>query len=330
MGFAAVLSACLGAAGYRTELWLSVQRLRSNLGQTSEYLDGYLSQARRALREMKLLAERDHLNLESKQDTAKALWKLATQYPDVGYLNYGLSNGDFIGVGQTRPNSGVLVVEHSTSKSFNKLLVYAINSKGEIGKQIQSKPWADFRQDDWYKKPLGKAVFTWAGVYNWTDDPSVMVIGSGIGINKTGQPYATAGVDLFIEQINHRLRTISAKSQDAIAITEANDILLAASTPQKTFDIIGQKVERRYLKESPNPQLRIASLYKPVSGSQSQTVQLQDTLIASLNWTDGMGLELRIVAARSLKELQLRWLAASLILASVITIQMLRRVPLNG
>lgn len=316
IGISLTVAVIVGASGYNIALWKAKQELQSEITKTSAYLDTYLAQPRRALRLMKLLAEKGTLNLASAQETGHELWKLATQFPDIGYFNYGLLNGEFIGVGRLDHNSEILVFESSDSEHFNELETRAISKNGTIGTRITTKPWADFRDDSWFKDPLGKPQFTWADIYNWTDEPSVMVIGSGIGIDKDGKPFGTAGVDLFVADIAEKLQQFTKKTDSVLAITETNGLLVATSTEQKTFTIAKNTVKRIHIRDSVTPELQPLAHLGISNRDQNSNSKIVDHIIfKAANWTDGMGLQLRILAYTPIAALQLGWVSLSLALA---------------
>lgn len=308
----------IGTAGFGVSLWSTGQRLQAEVRQSAEFLDAYLAQSRRVLRIMKLLVERDGLDPRSEPATARELWKLATQFSDVGYLNYGLSNGDFRGVGQLRSQSGSLVFERSDASSFDSLHVHRLGATGAVGRQFLIKPWSDFRQEDWYRKPFGQTSFTWSGIYNWTDDPSVMVIGAGIGISQAGRPLGTAGVDLFTDTISFKLQQIGSSSGDALAVTEPNGLVVATSTVQQPFEINDQTVKRYRLQQLSDPRLRHAAGSPPGPVATPHLAFRQGELVANGSWLDGMGLQLQIIAAAPCTVLLQRWIGGSLLLAVAI------------
>lgn len=324
--FSFILAAVVGTIGYNIGLQQTELQLQNEITKTSDYLDSYLSQPRRALRIMKLLVEKDNLNLKSKEQTGRELWKLATQFPDIAYFNYGLLNGDFIGVGRIEPNSETLDFETSDAKNFDRLEVRPIDKSGSISTHVKTKTWADFRQDAWFKEPLGHPEFTWASIYNWIDEPSVMVIGSGIGIRKNGKIIGTAGVDLFVEVINKKLQELTKHTRHVLVITEMDGMLVASSTTQRNFDIIDNKVKRRHLSASaiiPGIQKSDSNETSPEQNGNSKITN--NSLLVVKNWTDGMGLGLKIIATSPLAPLQLSWLAVSTLLAICTSLIILSR-----
>jgi hypothetical protein len=129
--------------------------------RVEQHLDNYLA----------LPAKLNHINadaikfgflkLDDLSDIGEYFWHQMQQF-DVGYINYGSSQGDFVGV--ERLDDGELLINESSRRKNDKLLVYRVNEAGQ--RQLQeSKKADDFTTEGWYAQTAKARQPIWSSIY---------------------------------------------------------------------------------------------------------------------------------------------------------------------
>ncbi|MGL5034887.1 MAG: hypothetical protein ACRC6M_13915 [Microcystaceae cyanobacterium] len=97
--------------------------------EVEEHLNNYFNHPRQVIQLMVKAVESGRLDLNNIEKTESYLWELAQIYPEVSYLNYGMENGTFIGLGRANNFSKTIYIEESFP---NKWIVYC-NMKPCLG-----------------------------------------------------------------------------------------------------------------------------------------------------------------------------------------------------
>lgn len=85
----------------------------------------------------------------------------------------------------------------------------------------------------------------WTQIYNWEDNPSVIVVGAGQALyDGQGRPMGVAGVDLFLGEISHFLAKLRISPQARSFIIDRQGLFVATSTGQPIFRMGDKGAER--------------------------------------------------------------------------------------
>jgi len=209
--------------------------------QVAEYLRNYLDTPQQVIQTMAEEVESGRLDPADSKATTKFLWQLHRTFPEAPYLNYGLANGNFIGVGQTDNKDPRPYLEIAPAASINHLEQFNIDDQGQRSTRNQVKSFADFRGDGWYLEPAQARRAVWTTIYNWVDAPQVMVMGAGRPIVKNGRLIGVAGVDVFLANISHYLQNLPLTSNGEMFIVDTNGLLVADSSDRLPFSIVSGK-----------------------------------------------------------------------------------------
>ena len=207
--------------------------------QVSDYLHAYLEVPQQVVATMEQAVRSGALDPQDQVSTTRYLWQLHRTFPAAPYLNYGMANGDFIGVGQAHNDDPRPYLELAAADSIERLEQYTIDPIGRKGDLQRLKPFADFRADGWYNEPVvaGKAV--WSSIYNWVDAPEVMAMGAGIPIRRDGRLVGVAGVDVFLSNISRYLASLPLGKGSQVYLVESNGMLVADSSDRLPFRVVG-------------------------------------------------------------------------------------------
>jgi len=221
------------------------------------YLDGYMLAPQQVIRTMADAVANGQVDPQQQQEVTLFLSKLARIFPSASYLNYALADSTLIGVGQaTLENDKESFLELSKPSIDPVIRRYTIEADGARGTQVRSADFADFRTEDWYATPLKLGHPTWTSIYNWPDQPDVMVVSAGMPLKQAGRIIGLSGVDVFLSNISRYLEKLKISPHSVIYVAEPNGLLVATSTGALPFDIKNHEAIRRLASQDPEPLVR--------------------------------------------------------------------------
>ena len=215
--------------------------------QVEEHLNAYLATPHQLTRILRDAAELGTVDLASVPSVERFLWRLAKTFPAASYLNYGLENGYFIGVGRADNRSEDIYIEETEPQRIDRLRQYETGPEGQRGPLRQTLEFGDFHDQVWYREPKEAGREIWTRIYNWVDNPEIMVISAGEPIrDPSGAFRGIAGVDLFLANIHDFLRSLQISPSTRIFIIERDGSVVATSALQLPFRLdAGQAVRLR-------------------------------------------------------------------------------------
>lgn len=247
--FVLQISTAVGLVGYLS--FKNSQQAVNNLAYqlmskasklVDQHLDTYLATPHQ-INQLNLDArELGLLNLQDFQSTGRYFWK-QMQVFDVGYISYGNTKGEFIGV--ERPKDGQLLInEVSEQSQLGKLFVYATDKQGNRTNLITVKNW-DPRSEAWYTEPVKLGKPMWSPIYQWEDKPEVLSISSSYPIYDKDKTIAgVLSIDHLLLQISNFLNKLKVSSSSKTFIIERNGLLVASSASEQPFKITQGKAQR--------------------------------------------------------------------------------------
>lgn len=179
------------------ELALQLQIRASK--QVEERLNNYFEDPREVVQLMVEAVESGTINLKDHEATEQYLWRLAQIFPNVSYFNYGLESGLFLGLGRADNFSNRIYIEQAFPENRQVLRQYESLAGEKKGKFRKNLDFGDFHDQVWYKQPKNAGHFVWTDIYNWEDNPQIIVIGSGQPIYTPDRKLiGVVEVDLFL------------------------------------------------------------------------------------------------------------------------------------
>jgi hypothetical protein len=221
---------------------LARQLLGKVSGLVEQHLNVYLATPQH-INQLNLDAiELGLLNPQDFQSTGHYFWKQMRVF-DVGYISYGSTKGEFIGV--ERLNDGRLLINEVSEKSqLGKLFVYATDEQGNRTNQITVKNWEP-RSEAWYTEPVKVGKPMWSPIYPWEDKPEVLSISSSYPIaDKNKKIVGVLSIDHLLSQISDFLNNLKVSSSGKIFILERNGLLVASSSSETPFTLAEGKAQR--------------------------------------------------------------------------------------
>jgi signal transduction histidine kinase/CheY-like chemotaxis protein/HAMP domain-containing protein len=188
------------------------------------------------------------LSLQDFQKTGNYFW-YQQQVFNLGYINFGNSQGEFIGAGYEK--GCVRISEKRLGKPYT---IYAVDSKGNRTNVVETKPKAFPNDAAWYNEAVLKNKQIWSEIYNWQDSPDVMAISSSYPVyNQNKQLLGVIGVDLILSEISSFLRNIKVSESGGTFIIERNGMLVASSLNESPYVIEAGEAKRITMNQLANP-----------------------------------------------------------------------------
>jgi HAMP domain-containing protein len=305
----AVTAAVISLVSYQGRQWAAsdLARLTQQRAsrQVSDYLTTYLRSPQQVIALMAEAVARGDLDPADRRAVTRQLWFLHHLFPTAPYLNFGWANGDFIGLGQADNADRRPYLELAQAGTIQRLEQIRLSVNGSPEGLQRIKPFADFRSDDWYRKPLEAGRAVWTPIYNWVDAPDVMAMGAGVPIRRQGVLLGVAGVDVFLANISDFLKGLPISRNGEVYIVEADGKLVADTSSSLPFSIVGGRGVRHRAQDSTNPVIRDTARALLVGHGGFRALDRPQRLHVSLRsgaalvridpYRDGNGLDWRIV-----------------------------------
>jgi len=268
-----VLAAVIGTTSWLS--WQNGQRavvdlagqLQSRVGhQVEEHLRGYLESPHIAVEMIGGALESGAISPDRPQSLYSTMLRLAQLYEGISYLDIGVADGRFFGLGRVDNKSRELVIEETRPPDSSLLYQYSIDARGARGALRKELPFSDFSQQVWYAEPLSTGRTSWTSIYSWVDNPDVVVISLGKPVTAADGTRAVVGVDLFLSNICDYLARLDVSPGARVFIVERNGNLVANSQGATLVRDAAGLWQRRPAAEAADPLIRGAAQYLERSG----------------------------------------------------------------
>lgn len=267
-----------------------------------QHLDGYLAIPHQ-LNQLNLdTVELGLLNLQDFPSTGKYFWKQMRVF-DVGYISYGNTKGEFIGV--ERLNESQLLINEVSESQPGKLFVYATDKLGNRSKQLTIKDW-DPRSEAWYTEPLKTGKPMWSTIYQWEDKPEILSISSSYPVYDQQQKIiGVLSIDHLLSQISDFLNNLKISKAGKVFILERNGLLVASSASELPYTTVKGKAQRLNIINSQDPLIKATAQHLLTEFGNFQVIKDSKKIDFSLKgerqfvqitpWRDKLGLDWLVI-----------------------------------
>jgi signal transduction histidine kinase len=259
-------------------------------------------------------------------------------YP-VGYINYGTTAGEFIGV--ERRNDGTLTINEDSTHPLGRgrMGVYAVDASGRRGRLLEVIPgMGALHQEAWYSDTLKANRPIWSSIDAWEEQPEVLSISYNEPVRDArGRLLGVIGVDFVLSQLSTWLKLLWRDQQGLALLVEQNGLLVAASEPALTqarpagpgrraridqlSSPLARLLSRTYFQSDASGTLRLRAA--PIS-QRREAFERNDYLLDAQRWGQEQGLNWLLLTAtgsdaaiRDSQALTLVGLVASLLAVGV-------------
>ena len=230
--------------------------------QVDEHLRSYLDSPRIAVEIIAGALEEGEITPERPATIHALLLRLARAYDGVSYLNIGLEDTRFFGLGRVDNVSRDLVIEEAGPPDLTVLRQYGIDANGARAGLRKELPFSDIREQAWYREPLTAGRTSWTSIYNWVDNPDVVVIGLGKPVRFGPEAMrAVVGIDLFLANICDYLAALDLSPGARVFIVERDGTLVASSQGDTLRRGAGVAPQLQPVAEAEDPLIRLAALH---------------------------------------------------------------------
>jgi signal transduction histidine kinase len=199
---------------------------------------------------------------------SEQFWSQMQVFP-VDYINFGSSDGAFVGMERTA--EGELLLNEDTPRSGRgSMAIYAMGPTGERGKLLERIPgMTSTHQEAWYVETVQAGKPTWSSIYAWEDQPEVFSISYNAPVfGPHRRLLGVVGVDMVLSQLSSWLQGVWQQRQGLALIIEPNGDLVACSQADLTLQRNKGVVRRANLRRINHPLAQALSRTLFVAGAQ--------------------------------------------------------------
>ncbi|WP_139295075.1 ATP-binding protein [Planktothrix tepida] len=185
------------------------------------------------------------LDLDNFKTTGQYFWQQLQIFPNVGYISFGSSTGEFIGAGRY-PEGYYEISETSRKYTQGKSLSYKTDSQGNrIKPAYDIADTYNFKAESWYADPVKVGHAVWSDIYNWEGYPQYISISYSQPIySQNKKLIGVLSVDQQLSQISNFLQHIKISSSGKTFILERNELLVASSSTTKSYRLVKGEAQR--------------------------------------------------------------------------------------
>ncbi|HEY9834870.1 MAG TPA: cache domain-containing protein, partial [Stenomitos sp.] len=278
-------------------------RLRSEISdRIDQHLDTYFATPHQINRINRDAAELGLLDLSDLETTGRYFWK-QMQVFDVGYICYGNTKGEYIGL--ERLENGSLLINEVSQPKLGKLYIYETDNQGNRTKLQGVKDWSP-HTEAWYTDAVKAGKALWSQIYQWEDKPDIISISASYPIyDKKKKIVGVLSIDHLLSQISNFLTNLKVSKSGKTFILERNGLLVGSSTSERPFRVVNGKAKRLKALDSKDVLIRLTTQYltshfgnlSKIKRSQQLNFQIagQRQFIQVTPWQDQLGLDWLIV-----------------------------------
>ncbi|MCU0533327.1 MAG: ATP-binding protein [Hydrococcus sp. Prado102] len=275
----------------------------SNL--VSKHLDNYLETPQK-INQINLDAiELGLLDLKNYKTAGHYFWKQLQAYPNLSFIGYALTTGEYAGAGRYMAGKGITIDELSPTTK-GKTYTYVTDNRGNrIKIELVSHDYRPL-EEEWYTETVKAGKLKWTSVYNWEDNPDIWAatINSPI-YDRNNRLVGVIGVDLLLGAISDFLKQLNISPTAKTFIIERDGLLIGSSSPEKPFILVNGAAKRLNSINSSDFQIQATAKYlQQKFGSfqgikEAQKLQFQSQgkrqFVRVTPWKDEFGLDWLVV-----------------------------------
>jgi signal transduction histidine kinase/DNA-binding response OmpR family regulator len=310
MPFVLEVFAAVGVVGYLSfkNGQLAVNDLAERLMDTStslvvKHLDSYLETPIK-INEINLEAiDAGLLKLDDLTTAGYYFWQQLQTY-NFSYINYTLTNGNFIGAGYLYENAPP-VIEEVSKQTNRQNYTYITDSSGNRFKLKEVYEFNSLEEES-YKETVKAQKPIWSKVYAWNNGNGGLSIAASRPIYDRQKRFlGVISIDLLLSNISNFLEKLTITKSATIFIIERNGLTIGSSTSEKPFINVNNKAKRLNILNSSNSLMRNTAKYlqekfssfKAIKNNQKFKVKIDNSYqFVRVNlWKDGYGLDWLVV-----------------------------------
>ncbi|MGJ3244872.1 MAG: ATP-binding protein [Elainellaceae cyanobacterium] len=274
--------------------------------RVSTHLDGYLSIPHKINKANLDAIAVGQINLDESIGTARLFWRQLHVF-DVRYINFGGTEGEFIGAGLYNDGYNIEVIDDSTGGA---LYTYETDDEGRPAEIEEILPPGEYDPRDfpWYQDPVATRTSVWSEIYLWEDYPEFISIAASVPVfNQDSELLGVLGVDLLLSDISEFLSEIDITESGTIFILERDGSLVASSNTEQSNTLVDADGERLQFGSTPDQRIQAIGANMRESFGNLTQIEGSERFVAKVGderqfvmvspWQDQYGLDWLIVVA---------------------------------
>ncbi|MBW4464639.1 MAG: HAMP domain-containing protein [Pegethrix bostrychoides GSE-TBD4-15B] len=222
---------------------------------------------------------------------------------NVTYVNYSLTNGDYLGAGAYLGHQNTISV--TSAQTGGKNYNYKTDVQGNAGELIEIDDY-DPAKESWYSETMQAKRPLWSDVYAWDDASTTVSLAASRPIYDAQQQLIGAvSVDMALSDISRFLRDLQISPSASIFIMERDGSLIASSGTEPVVKTVNKTAERINALQSPDPLMQQTALqiqqavgnFHAIESDQQFEFKLdgERQYVRVTPWRDQLGLDWLVV-----------------------------------
>ncbi|MEO0802752.1 MAG: ATP-binding protein [Cyanobacteria bacterium J06642_2] len=251
--------------------------------------------------------EYELLNIDEPKTIERFFLKQVQIFEQVSYIYMGSAGGGLISPG--RRLDGTYAIEVTSEfGSPGTYIIYAADSKGDRGEQLDSFPDYDARVRPWFKVALERQGIAWGEPYTYFGQGGIALPAVRPLFDDDGELLGVLAADLLLDAFSRFLTTIEIGQNGQVFVIERSGLLMATSTGEAVSVTTDEGSERRVKAiESDNSLTRSVSQFLLANTDDMEAISNptafrlnadnQQQFVQVTPWRDEYGLDWLIVIA---------------------------------
>ncbi len=218
----------------------------------------------------------------------------------VGYINYGSTEEEFVGV--ERLDNNKILINETMRDSIRIMSIYTTDNEGNHTGLKKAVANPGIKKEGWYADAVKAGHPVWSDIYAWSDKPNVLSISSSHPLyDRNHKLLGVIGVDLILSQLDKFLQTLTFSPSSQILILERNGSLVAYSGNKTPFQITDGKAHRVQLHRVSDPQIQSVAQYLDKNFGNLKGIRTEQNILIDAPagrqfvhmtpWRDAFGLD---------------------------------------
>ena len=244
------------------------------------------------------------LNLNDYKTAGLYHWKQLQVFKNVGYISYALPTGEYAGAGRWLEDGRLTIDELSANTNW-EAYDYATDEQGNRTEIIDDTPYHPL-SESWYTETVKQGKPIWTEVYAWDGHSDILSVPVNYPLyDHNGKLLAVLSVDLLLKGISDFLRSFDISPSAEVFIVERNGLIIASSSLEQPYKIVGEKAQRINVHNSNDPLIKATAKYLQASFGNFNRIVDRQKLDFTINgdrhfarvtpWKDKLGLDWLVV-----------------------------------
>jgi len=232
---------------------LAAELQEETAGRIEQHLTSYLATPQLINQINADAVQRGEIEIQSDQ-SKRYFWQQIQHFDTVSWIYYATQpDGEFIGVTRQGRNRELRLALNQKQNNY-QTFYYTLDAQTNKVRLLEADPNPyQPKSRPWYTAAVSSGKASWSEIYTDFDTSQLVITASLPVYDDAGAIAGVAGVDLFLNDINHFLSSLQVGESGQTFIMERSGLLVASSTSESPFiqNSEGQP-ERIRAAESPN------------------------------------------------------------------------------